>query len=90
MISWEKGFLSPPAGASTTGRDQEARSEVEAWGGGWGVMVAKNKGYHGLLGDLLELDEPHLPGLLALSLGRAHQGSGPIGVHVLHHSTQLG
>ena len=53
-------------------------------------MVAKNKGYHGLLGDLLELDEPHLPGLLALSLGRAPQGSGPIGVHVLHHSTQLG
>ena len=87
MISWEKDFLSPPPGASTTGRGQEACSGV---GAGGGVMVAKNRGYHGLLGDLLELDEPHFPGLLALSLGWAPQGSGPIGVHVLHHSTQLG
>ena len=73
---------------SITGRRQEAHSRGGR--GRWGVMVAKNRGYHGLLGDLLKLDEPHLPGLLALSLGWAPWGSGPVSVHVFHHSTQLG
>lgn len=45
--------------------------------------------YHGLLGDLLKLDEPHLPHLLPLGLRGAAWGGGAVGVHVLGHGAGL-
>lgn len=52
--------------------------------------MGRKRDYHGLRGDLLELDEPHLPSLLALGPGGAPRGGRPVGVHVLRHGAQLG